>query len=155
VDKAPDSLLQTYKHGYFTHDTAPYKLLYRGTQYSDFIARFALYQHHLKNGMNKDQALADIIETFINYDIPTSKFMQYMNDSGALLFTKFLFRIQKVILKSMKGQPANNLALYSLQSVLGDASDITDSNLLTHGLLLTLPNEIVDSSTTPAGIALF
>lgn len=149
VDDNANVLLQTYKHGYFTHDTQPYKLLLRGTQYSDFIARYSLYQHHINSGMAHDAALADIIETFINYDIPTSKFMQYMNDMGIMLFTKFLFRIQKVIIKSMKGKPANNLALYSLQSVLGDASDIPDQFILTHGLIFSLP-DIVENATNIA-----
>lgn len=99
--------------------------------------------------MAHNAALADIIDSFINYDIPTGRFMQYMNDMGILLFTKFLFRIQRVIFKSMKGHPANNLALYSLQSVLGDASDIPDQFLLTHGIIFALP-DIFENATNIA-----
>lgn len=155
IDKVPPTLLTGYKYGYMTHDTPMYKLLLRGTQYSDFIARFTLYQYNLNNKkMNREAALADIIETFINYDVPTSKFMQYMNDMGVLMFTKFLFRIQKVIFKSFKEKPATNLAVYSLQKMFGEISDIPDSDLITTSVMGRINSlaEIVDSATYAAGV---
>lgn len=160
-----------YKNLYFTHDSTPYKLLLKGTQYSDFIARFALYTDMMEKGKAKvskgkdageiatlkrelkEIALAEIVETFVNYDLPTSKGMQYINDMGILMFTKFLFRIQKVIFKSLKKNPATNLALYSLQDAFGEWSDIPDSNLITSSIIgrLNNPMESVDSMSNVAG----
>ena len=157
IDKVPGLALDSYKQAYMSHDTAAYKLLLRGTQYSDFIARFALYQHNTKvKGMPKEEALADIVETFINYDIPTGKEMQYINDIGLMMFTKFLFRIQKVIFKNLKDKPATSLAVYSLQEMFGDVSDIADSNLITSSLMgrINTPDEVIDSATYLGGLGL-
>ena len=157
IDKIPGLGIDSYKQVYMTHDTAAYKLLLRGTQYSDFIARYALYQHNINtNKMPKDEALADIIETFVNYDIPTGREMQYINDVGLLMFTKFLFRIQKVIFKNFKEKPATSLAVYSLQEMFGDVSDIADSNLITSSIIgrLNTPLDVIDSATYLGGYEL-
>jgi len=106
--------------------------------------------------MPKDEALADIIETFVNYDIPTGREMQYINDVGLLMFTKFLFRIQKVIFKNFKEKPATSLAVYSLQEMFGDVSDIADSNLITSSIIgrLNTPLDVIDSATYLGGYEL-
>jgi hypothetical protein len=174
IDKTPEGIVDAYKIGYMTHDTPAYKLLLRGTQYSDFVARYTLYQHHLRKAEAKakkitdpderqaflDQALevaiGDIIETFINYDVPTSQFMQYMNDMGIIMFTKFHFRIQKQIFKLFTEKPATALGMYSLQNMFGDVADITDSNFLTRGIITNVNGifDTFDSATYMGGVEL-
>jgi ribosomal protein L7Ae-like RNA K-turn-binding protein len=134
----------TYKQAYMTKDTLVYQQLLQFTQKSDFVARFVLYQHYLRNidrkhakkALTKEQivaerqkALLDVIETFVNYDIPTSPAIQYLNDIGVLMFTKFLFRIQKVIVRTFRENPANTMALYALENAVGDLATIDDSFL--------------------------
>jgi len=129
IDKyVPKLATEVFKQALFTKDTFIYKKLLQATQYSDFVARYTLYKHNINTKkMNKDEALLDIIETFVNYDIPTSPEMQWLNDMGFLMFTKFLFRIQKVIFKSFKNNPVNALSTQTMQVLLGDSSDIPDS----------------------------
>lgn len=168
IDKVTGTPIETgYRYGYLTHDTKPYQLLLKGTQYSDFIARFALYQHSMdkvQDGASKisnaeersnfiakgrEEALADAIETFINYDIPTSKQLQWLNDMGILMFTKFLFRIQKIIFALLRDRPASSLAVYSLQQVFGDFADIPDSNLVTTSIMdrFNTPLDLLETGT--------
>ena len=157
ANKLPGYVMGLYRYGYMTHDTAPYKLLFRGTQYSDFVARYALFKHNINTRkMSKDAALKDIIESFINYDIPTSKEMQYLNDMGFFMFTKFLFRIQRVIFRLYKEKPATAITAYSIQEILGEYSDIPDSNLLTSSVLdrLNTPAETADAFIGMPGVDL-
>lgn len=120
---------------YLSENTSAFQLLMKATQYSDFIARFAMHKYNTEvKGMDKETSLQDVIETFINYDIPTSRALQYMNDMGFFMFSKFLFRIQKVIFKILKENPASTLSLLLLQNFFGDVSDILDSNLITGSL---------------------
>lgn len=110
-----------------THDTQLYKFLRDSTQYSDFIARFALHQHNLKKGMSEADSLVDIVDSFINYDLPTHPLLQYGNDMGLIMFTKFFIRIQKVILKKVGKAPARFLGLQMLEMFTYNQADITDA----------------------------
>lgn len=122
---------EVYKHLYMSKDTYAYKKLLQATQYSDFVARYTLYRHNIDNKkMTKANALYDVIETFVNYDVPTSPGLQWLNDVGVLMFTKFFFRIQKIIARTLKENPANNMALYGIQQLFGESSDIFDSNII-------------------------
>jgi len=162
-----------YKEAYMTNDTGVYKVLLSLTQKSDFIARFVLHQHLLRkidrvNASNKPHtpaqeiaakkaALGDVIETFINYDVPTSPAMQYLNDMGILMFTKFLFRIQKIILRMFKNNPGSSVALLALEGAIGNQASIDDSFLLwssLYGRVNIGITEDIAAATTISGIEL-
>ena len=142
------NITNVYKQLYLTERTTSYRMLLKSTQFSDFVARYALYQHNRNTlKMSKEQALFDIVETFINYDVPTSPEMQYLNDMGVLMFTKFLFRIQRVIFKLFKENPVNAATVIGVQELLGDASDVMDSQIFLHGVnfrnpLLESPSDL-------------
>jgi len=156
-----------------TKDTLVYQQLLQFTQKSDFVARFVLHQHHLRNidrknakkRLTKEQmvnekqkALLDVIETFVNYDIPTSPALQYLNDIGVLMFTKFLFRIQKVIVRTFRENPANTMALYALENAVGDLASIDDSFLPWSNLMskFNLPiSGVWDSATQVSAVELW
>ncbi len=147
---------EVYKQAYLTRDTFTYRQLLKATQYSDFVARFTLYQHLTKKkNVSKDKAIVEIIETFVNYDVPTSPQLQYLNDIGVIMFTKFLFRIQRIILRLLKENPSNALALYSLQGAIGNVADITDSNLLTTSLISRINNTLFNVPDNAAYMAGF
>ena len=132
-DHLPEVATEAVKQAYLQKETYAYKKLLQATQYSDFVARYALYKHDINNkGMSSLQAQVDAMETFINYDVPTAPSIQYINDMGFFMFTKFLFRIQKIILKMFKDNPVNALAIQGVQSLTDyNFSDIYDNNLIT------------------------
>jgi len=161
----PDFATSTYKHLYLTQDTKPYQLLLKATQVSDFMARYALYRtrisaipKRLKTKEAKEnyrrQILNEIIETFVNYDVPTSREMQWVNDVGLLMFTKFYFRIQKIIFKQFKEKPASALSILLLDDLFGNMDDITDTSIFYMGLFnrFNTPFDILDQTlVVPAG----
>jgi len=100
--------------------------------------------------MSHEDSIADIVDTFVNYDIPTSPEMQWLNDMGFFMFTKYALRILRVVFRLLEEAPATALAGGLMQDILGDVSDIVDSNVVTNMGLNTPylhPGRFVDSLT--------
>ena len=56
---------------------------------------------------------------FINYDMPTNQFLDYMNRMGFMIFTKFFLRFQQVMLKLFNKMPVTALAQHYAIEQLG------------------------------------
>jgi len=123
------------------HSTKAYKFLKTTTQYSDFIARFILHEHNLKKGLSVDESLTDISESFVQYDLPTHPTIQYLNDVGIIMFSKFFLRIQKVLLKKVAAKPARALSLFLLNNIF-DLESILDSTATVGGAAYRMGNPI-------------
>ena len=80
--------------------------------------------------MALDEALLRARASFVNYDIPTHRAVQYLNDMGFVWFTKYYLRIQAVIAQTVRENPLGVLSLLGLDEMLGGFSDILDSSLL-------------------------
>lgn len=137
VDSATDWVPSKVKSGaklvYLAHDTKMYKLLFRTTQMSDFVARYTLYNHlvtRARNPLDQDTAIQRIVETFVNYDIPTHRTLQYLNDTGIVFFTKYYIRIQKVLFQLFQEQPARGLMLGLFSSLFDDVPVILESSVV-------------------------
>ncbi|WP_417358755.1 hypothetical protein [Gallaecimonas pentaromativorans] len=118
---------------YMTHDTALYKAFNQGTQMSDFLVRYTLYNHmttRQKNRVAHDEAIQRASDMFVNYDVPTSRGLQYLNDMGAVMFTKYFLRIQRSLFQIFREQPARTLSLMSAESMLKSAPTMMDSTLV-------------------------
>ena len=205
----PDTATSVFKYAYLTKDNMVYRQLLKATQYSDFVARYALYKHRenqvkkldpkefkqyeklndkkdkiiriirtskltptqrkvLDDELNRidkklsknkaalimNDALIEIIDTFINYDLPTSPLLQYANDMGVLMFTKFLLRIQRIIYRQLKERPVSVISLELMKHGITDFSTILESNLITSSLRGRLkgPMDIIDDFTHLAGV---
>lgn len=150
TDYIPDSIKDVGKVLFMTHDTQLYKFMRNATQVSDFVGRFVLHQHNMnKLGMKEDASVDNIVETFINYDLPTHRSIQYLNDMGFIMFTKFFIRVQKVILRQLTTRTANVISLLLMQWALDlPVADIFDSNVLSDNSLeskLSSPISVVDT----------
>jgi hypothetical protein len=106
------------------------------TAKSDFVARYAMLTHLRKQGVNEKDAMKQVMEIFVDYSPNSSRQMQYINDSGFYMYTKFLMRIQRVIMRAFRERPEALLAMEAGQQVMGDFSDVTDSSLM-YGLSLS------------------
>jgi hypothetical protein len=132
TERIPGRIKNAGKTVLMTHDTAFYKLLNRSTVFSDFTSRAILYEHLTTRRhapMSKEEAIRVARKTFVNYDIPTNKALQWSNDVGLLWFTKYYLRIQAVILQLVRDNPIRALALIGANN-LYSFSDILDSNFL-------------------------
>lgn len=133
--KAPAGLKTAAKAVYMTHDTPLYKVLSRTTQYSDFVARYALYQHLTTKAdqpLSHEDAIFEALETFVHYDVPMHRTLQYMDDMGFTPFMKYFFRVQRVLVKSLKEHPARVLGMATLNNFLDLGPIVLDSSAVAH-----------------------
>lgn len=109
----PDSVKTAAKWAFVSPDTPLYQFLNNATQFSDFSAKYSMYKYYTtkaKEKMSHDEALQTASNNFINYDVPTSRGLQYMNDMGLVMFTKYNVRIQKALFQLLKKRPAAAMA---------------------------------------------
>ena len=100
--------------------TPHYQFLHSSTQYSDFSAKYVMFKHYSESAtelMSPIDAMQMASDNFINYDVPSSPGMQYMNDMGLLMFTKYSLRIQKALFRLLAKRPAAAIG----QAMLMDA----------------------------------
>lgn len=102
-------------------NTETYKELSKATQLSDFAARYALIEHLTqKESMSFEDAVVDARRSFVNYDLPTHKALQYMGDMGFAWFLRYPVRMQRNIIASMANNPARVTALLIANSLTGN-----------------------------------
>ena len=109
----PKSVKTAAKWAFVSPDTPLYKLLNNATQFSDFSSKYVMYKYYTtkaKDRMGHDEAIQTASDNFVNYDIPTAKGLQYLNDMGVVMFTKYNIRIQKALFQLMKKRPATAMA---------------------------------------------
>lgn len=133
VKKLPEFVQNAGKQLYMARDTWMYQSLSRTTQLSDFVARYTLVQH-LTNRKDKPMSKADAIQhasdAFVNYDIPMHRKIQYLDDMGFLMFTKYFIRIQRVLMKLARENPARVLATIALQNFLDLGPIVLESSAI-------------------------
>lgn len=126
-------IIKAARAGYMSKDTDTYKVLRHATQLSDFVARYTLYQHVTNkkdNPMSKADAVNLASDSFINYDIPSHRNLQYMNDMGFVMFTKYYLRIQKVIAHLYADKPGRAMAMLMFDQYVMNSPILTDSGFL-------------------------
>lgn len=118
---------------YMTHDTPIYQSLSRITQLSDFVARYTLYQH-VVNRKDRPLSKADAIQlasdSFVNYDIPMHRNLQYLDDMGITMFTKYFLYIQRVLLRMGRERPVQMLIAAALHQYYGRMDLVTESSMV-------------------------
>lgn len=113
TEGVPKSVKTAAKWAFVSPDTPLYKFLNNATQFSDFSAKYTMYQYYTQKAKEKlshDDAIQLASDNFINYDVPTSRGLQYLNDMGAVMFTKYNIRIQKALFHLLKKRPATAMA---------------------------------------------
>lgn len=128
TEKMNPKVLEVLKEVTVQKDSEGYAFLREATQLSDFVARYALHKHNLSKGMNPEESVDFIMDTFINYDLPTHPFLQYTNDMGITMFTKYFIRVQKVLAKAFYNNPADSLGVMAMEVSLdaGAGIDVAD-----------------------------
>lgn len=132
LNKINPTIRKTAKMAYLSHDTKVYKSLSRMTQLSDFVARYALYQHlttRKESPLSKAKALQEASDAFINYDVPMHRDIQYMDDMGLFMFTKYFLRVQRVIRGRFINAPGKMAMTLAAEQYIGDLPTIMDSSV--------------------------
>ena len=133
TNKLNDKVKTAAKVAYISHDTALYKGLNRATQLSDFVARYTLYHHvttRADNPMSKEEAVRYASDAFVNYDIPSHRSVQYLNDMGIVMFTKYYIRIQKVLMRMFRENPARAMMMMAFSHFFSSVPSVLDGSML-------------------------
>lgn len=130
TDNIPEMLKTSAKVLTINPDTKAHKFMAEATQLSDFVAKYALYKAELRAGSNHADALQKASNTFINYDIPTSPWMQYANDMGLTMFTKFLLRIQSVLFGVIRNHMGKAIAYEWVAGQLTHMPGVLDPSII-------------------------
>lgn len=114
LNKIPAGVRTTAEWLMVSPSTPLYQFLNNTTQLSDFTAKYVMYNYYRNNVAKKgrldhDAAIQIASDNFINYDMPTSKGMQYLNDMGIIMFSKYNLRIQKALFRLLERKPARVL----------------------------------------------
>lgn len=164
TEKLNPNILAAGRFVYMSHDTKMYQSLSRITQLSDFVARYTLYQHlttRNNNPLSQADAIQEASDAFVNYDIPMHRGIQFTDDMGFTPFTKYFLRIQRVLLKLARENPARVLMAIGLNSYMDLGPIVLDSSF-THKIgnnplrsgAFQFPGALDDLATVSAGMAL-
>jgi hypothetical protein len=136
---------------FLTDRNAYHKFMYTSTQYSDLAARYAQYQLMKRKGVPEKGIQKSLRNAFINYNKPNSPLVEWANQVGLVMFTKYYIRIQRFLLTFGRDNPFKSILLLFADEVLQDPPTVTDSNILEHGVLRLLksPIEIASTAITP------
>lgn len=148
----PEPLSMVGKTVLMHHSTPLYKLARDFAMLSDFSARYVLHKYNTqtrKVKMSSAESIADIMETFVNYETPTHKVLQFLNDHDPVMFTKYLLRTQKVIAKLAQKNPAQLIMMGVLQGITGNLPDVTDSLMGVSSIhkFVPAPTSLIDGLT--------
>jgi hypothetical protein len=93
-----------------------------------------------------------LLEMFINYNKPSSKFEEYANRMGVMWFTKYLKRVQKIIGQTAVRHPVKTILMALTQSYLLDFETLQDQTFMDKdvSMLVNTPSDIFENVFTPA-----
>ena len=154
---------------FLTEKTWVYKKMLYATQLVDFLGRYAMFH----SGVNKDlqelkrkglnittkmkQGIEDkwahtALMAFLNFNKRGASSLEYAEDMGLIMFTKFFIGIQKVIKQGVRDHPLDFALVAAAQSLLNtNVDDVTDANWWDkkYGYLVYNPVDIATEVLTP------
>lgn len=143
TDVVPEGVKTVGKTALMSPGTIGHNFMSAATQYSDFMARYVVYNHaRKKEGMSHDDAVQEAMQMFIQYDLPSSPQVQWLNDSGLMMFTKFLFRFQHVMMKVFRKNPAFVMLQSFGLNLLTDPETLLDPNLISKAPSMFYPGPL-------------
>ena len=119
LNKIPGPIRSTFSTLSIDKGTLLHNFLSDAVQFSDLSAKYVLTKHNMDKGMDISNAIYESQINFINYDMPTNQFLDYMNRMGFMIFTKFFLRFQQVMLKLFNKMPVTALAQHYAIEQLG------------------------------------
>ena len=119
LNKIPEPIRSTFNTLSINKGTLLHNFLSDAVHFSDLSAKYVLAKHNMDKGMDISDAIYESQINFINYDMPTNQFLDYMNRMGFMIFTKFFLRFQQVMLKLFNKMPVTALAQHYAIEQLG------------------------------------
>lgn len=136
VNKLPASVRTAGRYALITQDTALFKGMQTAMEYGDFLAKAVLYDHLIKQGQSKAEALGHITEEFVNYDRLPGRFRGYAESMGLVWFYNFKIRSAKIALSMIRNNPLHALmaGLAPTPPLVGSIGSPVTDNILYQGV---------------------
>ena len=138
VDKLPDAVKKIGKNIIVTKDTEIYRMLEKGTQYGDFVAKVILYKHLVeKKKIAPKDAISKVRYEFVNYDMLPGRSREYLENIGLLWFYNYKLRVCRTAMSMIKDNPLSVLISMFSPLALGVGTPLSDnfiSKLVTNPL---------------------
>ena len=130
LDRSPKWVNRFASQSIMAEDTWFYTWANNAVKLSDFSARYAYIKHLeiVKPDMTDNERLRKAMDEFVDYDIPTSQWIQYLNDIGLLWFTKYGLRTIGIAAELVIKHPDRIAALFMLEHLFGEVSTVLDFN---------------------------
>ena len=131
IDKLPDGFKEGGRQALISKDTSVYRMLEKGTQYGDFVAKAILY-NYLKNQkkMKPKEALSKVRYEYVNYDMLPGRTREYLENIGLLWFYNYKLRITRTFFSMVKENPLSTLLSLASPIGLGIGTPVTDNFLV-------------------------
>lgn len=138
VDKLPDTVKKIGKNIIVTKDIEIYRMLEKGTQYGDFVAKVILYKHLVeKKKIAPKDAISKVRYEFVNYDMLPGRSREYLENIGLLWFYNYKLRVCRTAMSMIKDNPLSVLISMFSPLALGVGTPLSDnfiSKLVTNPL---------------------
>jgi len=140
------------KELYMLPGSKGYQAAVAATQYGDFVARYTKFKYDTQvNKKSQQVAINEALAAFIYYDIPQPKYLQALNDSGLVMFTKFFLRIQPIVAKMYSQNPVSATSVLLLQKQL--LASPFNENIMNYGMGDGLTNKFTNPLNLPGKVA--
>lgn len=132
----PSAVVSAAKEVMIVPGAQTFKVALAATQYADFIARHIQFKYDTEvRGKGKEESLQKALNSFIYYDVPQNVWLQYGNDLGFIMFTKYFFRIQQIIYQMYRDTPATAFSVLALQKMGNNIPYPYSSNISDYAFL--------------------
>jgi len=148
LEYAPEIINTAGNWMFVTEKTGLFKQLAAFTAASDFAARYAQYTLSMDKEKNRfiekygrpmtkselkkteKEMIIMVRDAYVNYSRPDSRLLQYLNDMGFVVFTKYAVRIQLGIRDLARGKPLRLLLALIGQELFEGATGINPEDIV-------------------------
>ena len=135
LNKLPKKIRDVVDQAYINKDTELFRMLMKTVQYSDFVAKYALYDFLTnKKGMSHHDALNICEKMFVSYAAVQNRYIKWSGDMMFFPFPKYFYRIQKAAIDMAINNPKAVTLGLAGQYITKNISDITDQSMLTYNI---------------------
>jgi len=128
LKKMPAKMEKAIRVLFMTQDTEGFRMMNNAVKMTDYVGRYVMYKHLTqKKGMEHRDAVATVVDKFINFDLPTHKSIEYANSIGLVFFSKYQLRVLKHIKNVLLDAPFTALSVFLLGSATGVGDNIINS----------------------------
>jgi hypothetical protein len=119
------------KETFLLEDSATYDFMQQATILTDFVFKFAMFEHNRKNrNMGTTENIAKIKHIFFDYNVSSPKPIEAMESAGLMMFTKFPMRAQRVAVDALDENASRAVTQFVLQTQFAGGTNMFDANYI-------------------------